>query len=162
MVEADKNNFELTDDQKQEIKEAYDLFDITNKGHIEVKELKVALRALDFEIEGNEFSSLMSRMNKTEDSSINYEEFKEIIAFKMIERDPIEEFRKNYKLLCGDENLITFDVLKKSVEDLSENMSNDEINEILSEVAIDNKLGITEEDFIRIMKQHSGLSLNNI
>jgi centrin-1 len=37
---------ELTDKQKKDIKEAFDLFDSDGSGVIDVKELKVALRGL--------------------------------------------------------------------------------------------------------------------
>lgn len=40
---------ELTEEQKQEIKEAFDLFDTEGVGYIDSKELKVAMRALGFE-----------------------------------------------------------------------------------------------------------------
>jgi Ca2+-binding EF-hand superfamily protein len=40
---------ELTEKQKKDIKEAFDLFDADGSGVIEIKELKVALRALGFE-----------------------------------------------------------------------------------------------------------------
>ena len=36
-------------EQKQEIKEAFDLFDTDGSGEIDSKELKVAMRALGFE-----------------------------------------------------------------------------------------------------------------
>ena len=46
-----KNTYkqELTEDQKKEIKDAFDLFDTSGSGTIEPKELKVALRALGIE-----------------------------------------------------------------------------------------------------------------
>ena len=40
---------ELTDEQKQEIREAFDLFDTDGSGTIDAKELRVAMRALGFE-----------------------------------------------------------------------------------------------------------------
>ena len=40
---------EITEEQKQEIKEAFDLFDSESTGAIDAKELKVAMRALGFE-----------------------------------------------------------------------------------------------------------------
>ena len=40
---------EMSDAQKQEIKMAFDLFDTSGQGTIEEKELKVALRALQFD-----------------------------------------------------------------------------------------------------------------
>jgi len=40
---------ELNEEQKQEIREAFDLFDADGSGTIDIKELKVAMRALGFE-----------------------------------------------------------------------------------------------------------------
>ena len=40
---------ELSEKQKKDIKEAFDLFDADGSGVIDIKELKVALRALGFE-----------------------------------------------------------------------------------------------------------------
>ena len=39
----------MTETQKQEIKDAFDLFDTSGSGTIEPRELKVALRALGIE-----------------------------------------------------------------------------------------------------------------
>ena len=39
-------DFSLSEEQKQELKEAFDLFDGDGSGTIDAKELKVALRAL--------------------------------------------------------------------------------------------------------------------
>ncbi len=54
---------ELTDPQKAEVKEAFDLFDTNGSGIIEVKELKVALRALGFEPQKEEIKTLISDLN---------------------------------------------------------------------------------------------------
>ncbi len=39
----------MTEEQKQEIREAFDMFDTDGSGTIDAKELKVAMRALRFE-----------------------------------------------------------------------------------------------------------------
>ena len=41
---------ELSEEQKQEIKEAFDLFDTDKTGTIDYHELKVAMRALGFDV----------------------------------------------------------------------------------------------------------------
>ena len=50
----------LTDEQKQEIKEAFDLFDTDGSGSIDSKELKVAMRALGFEPKKEEIQKMIS------------------------------------------------------------------------------------------------------
>ena len=54
---------ELTEQQKNEIKEAFDLFDTNGSGIIEVKALKVALRALGFEPMKEEIKRLINDLN---------------------------------------------------------------------------------------------------
>jgi Ca2+-binding EF-hand superfamily protein len=50
----------VTQDQKQEIREAFDLFDADGSGSIDAKELKVAMRALGFEPKKEEIKKLMA------------------------------------------------------------------------------------------------------
>ena len=47
--DIDNYKQELSDQQRQDIKDAFDLFDTSGSGTIEAKELKVALQALGFE-----------------------------------------------------------------------------------------------------------------
>jgi len=54
---------ELTEAQKAEIKEAFDLFDTNGSGIIDMKDLKVALRALGFEPAKEEIKRLISDLN---------------------------------------------------------------------------------------------------
>jgi len=51
---------ELTEEQKQEIREAFDLFDTDGSGTIDAKELKVAMRALGFEPKKEEIKKVCS------------------------------------------------------------------------------------------------------
>lgn len=50
----------MTESQKAEVKEAFDLFDTNGHGMIELKDLKVALRALGFEPQKEEIKRLVS------------------------------------------------------------------------------------------------------
>jgi centrin-1 len=49
----------LTASQKNEIKKAFDFFDISGSGTIEAKNLKVVLRALGFDPSNEEISNLI-------------------------------------------------------------------------------------------------------
>jgi centrin-1 len=53
---------ELTEEQRQEIKEAFDLFDTESSGVIDVKELKVAMRALGFEPKKEEVRKILQEI----------------------------------------------------------------------------------------------------
>ncbi len=52
----------LTDEQKEEIKVAYELFDTNDSGTIDMKELKVAVRALGFELSKEQIKKLLKEI----------------------------------------------------------------------------------------------------
>jgi len=70
-----KKQKELTEEQKQEIKEAFDLFDTDGSGSIDSKELKVAMRALGFEPKKEEIQKMISDVDDDGSGTIEYEEF---------------------------------------------------------------------------------------
>lgn len=75
---------ELSEEQKQEIKEAFDLFDSEGVGAIDAKELKVAMRALGFEPKKEEIRRIIQDIDKNGDGFIKYEDFFEIMTVKMV------------------------------------------------------------------------------
>ena len=84
------NKMALTEEQKQEIREAFDLFDTDGSGSIDAKELKVAMRALGFEPKREEIKKLISEVDKDGTGVIDFPEFLDMMTAKMVERDPRE------------------------------------------------------------------------
>ncbi len=75
---------ELTEEQRQEIKEAFDLFDTDSTGVIDAKELKVAMRALGFEPKKEDIRRILQEVDSKGDGVIRFEEFMEIMTGKMV------------------------------------------------------------------------------
>merc|ERR1712150_297322 len=86
-----KKQKELTDEQKQEIKEAFDLFDTDGSGEIDSKELKVTMRALGFEPKKEEIQKMISDVDDDGSGTIGYEEFLKMMTHKILNRDPKDE-----------------------------------------------------------------------
>jgi Ca2+-binding EF-hand superfamily protein len=73
---------------------------------------------------------------------------------KMAERDPREEMLKAFRLFDDDETgKISFKNLKRVAKELGENMTDDEIQEMIDEADRDGDGEIGEEEFMRIMKK---------
>lgn len=75
---------EITEEQRQEIKEAFDLFDSEGAGVIDAKELKVAMRALGFEPKKEEVRKVLQEIDKHGDGVIRYDDFLSIMSVKMV------------------------------------------------------------------------------
>ena len=104
----------LTEDQTQEIREAFDLFDTDGSGRIDAKELKVAMRALGFEPSKEEVRRLIAEVDRDGGGQVEFAEFLVMMTTKMGERDSREEMIKAFRLFDDDETgKISFRNLKR-------------------------------------------------
>jgi centrin-3 len=69
---------QLTDDQRQEIKEAFELFDTDKDGFIDYHELKVAMRALGFDLKKAEILKLLKENARNGDNFMDFPAFDRI------------------------------------------------------------------------------------
>merc|ERR1739840_34361 len=132
-----KKQKELTDEQKQEIKEAFDLFDTDGSGEIDSKELKVAMRALGFEPKKEEIQKMISDVDDDGSGTIGYEEI--LKAFRLFDDD--------------ETGKISFKNLKRVAKELGERMTDEELQEMIDEADRDGDGEVNEEEFLRIMKK---------
>merc|ERR1712134_171098 len=65
----------LSEEQIEEIREAFNLFDADNSGAIDVRELKAAMRALGFEVKKEELKKMISDIDNDGNGSIEFQEF---------------------------------------------------------------------------------------
>ncbi len=70
------------------------------------------------------------------------------------ERNPVEEMMKAFRLFIDDgEDKIQLRHLTRVARELGENMSQDELQEMIDEADRSGQGSISEDDFIRIMKK---------
>merc|ERR1712007_203333 len=81
---------ELTPEQQNDIKQAFELFDTDGSGSIDTKELKVAMRALGFEPKQEEINKMIGDVDDDGSGTIEYPEFLKMMTFKILKRDPKE------------------------------------------------------------------------
>ena len=147
-----KKRTELTEEQKQEIKEAFDLFDTDGSGNIDQKELKVAMRALGFEPKREEVRRMIAESNRDGSGTISFETFQEVMALKMHARNPKEEAIKAFRLFDDDETgTISLKNLRRVAKELGENMTDDELQEVIDFCDKDGRGEILLEDFCTVL-----------
>lgn len=147
---------ELTEEQKQEIRDAFDLFDTDGTGTIDAKELKVAMRALGFEPKKEEIRKMIQDIDREGSGTIDFNDFLTLMTAKMSEKDSKEEIAKAFKLFDDDETgKISFKNLKRVSKELGENLTDEELQEMIDEADRDGDGEINEQEFLRIMKKTS-------
>ncbi|RXM31145.1 Centrin-1 [Acipenser ruthenus] len=150
------NKPELAEEQKQEIREAFDLFDTDGSGTIDVKELKVAMRALGFEPKKEEIKKMIADVDKEGSGTIDFNDFLSMMTQKMSEKDTKEEILKAFRLFDDDgTGKISFKNLKRVAKELGENLTDEELQEMIDEADRDGDGEINEQEFLRIMKKTS-------
>ena len=153
---AVKKKNDISEEQKQEIREAFDLFDTDGSGSIDAKELEVAMRALGFEPKEEEVAKMIADIDADGSGTIDFNEFLDMMTAKMGDRDSTEEIIKAFKLFDDDNTgKISFRNLKRVAKELGENISDEEIQEMIDEADRDGDGEIGQDEFIRIMSKSS-------
>lgn len=148
--------FDLSDEQKADIKEAFDLFDTEGSGQIDSKELKVAIRALGFEPKKEEIKRMIADIDKEGTGKISFADFLQLMTVKMAEKDSNEEILKAFRLFDDDDTgTISFKNLKRVAKELGENLNDEELKEMIEEADLDGDGEVNEEEFLRVMKKTS-------
>jgi len=145
---------ELSEDQKQELREAFDLFDADKTGTIDLHELKVLMRALGFEVKKPEVIKLVHDVDPNNVGNVDYDHFLEIMSEKYAERDPEEEIHKAFQLFDDDNTKkISLKNMRRVARELGENLSEEELQAMIDEFDRDQDGEISSDEFMYIMRQ---------
>jgi len=93
--------------------------------------------------------------------TIDFNEFLDMMTSKMSERDSREEILKAFRLFDDDETgKITLKNLRRVAKEIGENMTDEELQEMIEEADLDGDNEIDQEEFLRIMKKTSSVMRN--
>eukprot|EP00656_Telonema_subtile_P050695 TRINITY_DN6638_c0_g1_i1.p2 TRINITY_DN6638_c0_g1~~TRINITY_DN6638_c0_g1_i1.p2 ORF type:complete len:151 (+),score=35.62 TRINITY_DN6638_c0_g1_i1:199-651(+) len=125
----------VTDEMRAEIREAFELFDTDGSGTIDSKELKVAMRSLGFEPKNEEIRKMISDVNKDGSGTANFDEFMAMMTAKMSGKGATGDWVKAFRVLDEeDSGSVSFENLKRVAVELGENMTDEELAEMLREI----------------------------
>ena len=144
----------LTEDEIEEIKEAFDLFDTDGSGTIDPKELRAAMQSLGFEAKNQTIFQMISDLDKNKSGSIDFEEFLDMMTARMSDKDTREDISKVFRLFDDDTSgSITLRNLRRVAKELGETMTDEELQEMIDEADRDGDGEVSQDEFIRIMEK---------
>ncbi|KAK5044512.1 hypothetical protein LTR84_010723 [Exophiala bonariae] len=164
---------ELSEEQRDEINEAFSLFDLDRDRHLDYHELRVAMRSLGFTIPKPEVAQIMQahgvpkpqfkrgppgRGQQTYHSSqllIPQNAFQRIAAQRVFERDPADEVERALLLFDPDQRgYIEAEDIRRVSRELGETgLEDDEIQAMIEEFDYDGSGSVSKEAFYAICLQ---------
>lgn len=152
----------LDDEQTEEIREAFSLFDTEQSGAIDARELKAALRALGFEVKKEDVRRMLADIGKDPSQPIDFNEFCEMMKGRMPDKNSRVEIDKVFALFDEDETgKISFRNLKRIAQELGESLTDEELQEMIEEADRDGDGLISPEEFYRVMRKRGGNPLDD-
>jgi Ca2+-binding EF-hand superfamily protein len=180
-LRAGSMRLELTEPQRAEIRQAFDLFDTDGQGaHIPAlladaqswrrthsaesgfsvaatgvigaDALKVVLRALGFEPGKEEVKALVASTDSTGSGLVDFNEFLEILITHMSKGDTREEAMRAFRQYDLDKRgRISFENLKQVTRNLGEVMTDEELLEMIQAADLDGNGVVTPDEFWRVL-----------
>ena len=142
----------LTEEQKKEVREAFDLFDPEGTGTVHAKELKFAMEALGFDAKKEEIERMLVDAGKEGARAVDFEDFLGWATPRMSAKDPKEELLKAFRLLDSDgTGKISFRNLKRVAMELGDDVTDEELREMIEHADRDKDGEVDEQEFLRIM-----------
>ncbi|KAF2770529.1 EF-hand [Teratosphaeria nubilosa] len=166
----------LSEEQREEVNEAFTLFDLDKDNHIDYHELKVALKALGFDLPKQEILQLLQQHGVAASSIHNpastsrpappqpsasftgptrlllpHSAFVLIAASKIRDRDPQEEILRAFELFDQEgKGRISVEDLRRVARELGEGLQEEELVAMVEEFDVRGEGGIGREEFLNI------------
>ncbi|KNC46701.1 Ca2+-binding EF-Hand superfamily protein [Thecamonas trahens ATCC 50062] len=118
------------------------------------------MRALGFDVRKEEVLRILQDLDKDEAGTIDFSEFKGVMAVKISERDPLDEIRKAFRLFDEDQTgFISLKNMRRIAKELGEHMTDEELQAMIDEFDRDQDGMISESEFCAIMLPDDDLNL---
>ena len=141
---------DLALNKEKEYKNIFDMYDSNKDGNVNSLELANILKSININISDEEIKEIMTEIDLEGNGQINYEEFISILNRREKDVDNEEELLKAFKVFDKEGNgLININELKHIMLTVGNNLSENEINDMLAEADTDMDGYINYEEFIR-------------
>eukprot|EP00929_Paragymnodinium_shiwhaense_P040934 TRINITY_DN21298_c0_g1_i1.p1 TRINITY_DN21298_c0_g1~~TRINITY_DN21298_c0_g1_i1.p1 ORF type:complete len:167 (+),score=41.65 TRINITY_DN21298_c0_g1_i1:140-640(+) len=148
-----KKQKDLTEEQMQELKEAFDSFDVSGKGALNDRDMKQMMKQLGYtDLSKEAVMHLIVSVDEDGSGLIEFDEFIIMMKILILDRDQGSEILKAFQLFTEGER-ITFQDLRRLADELGEPFTDEELREMVDEGDREGRGGLDEDDFLRVMRR---------
>ena len=142
----------LTDETINQFHYLFDLFDKDSSGTITTKELGTVMRNLGQNPSEEELKQLIREVDLNGDGTIDFKEFLCLMVKKMDDSDIDQELQDAFKFFDGDKDgYITSLELRNAMNNLGDEYTPEEAEEMIKEGDLDNDGRIDYDEFMKLV-----------
>ncbi|XP_050757997.1 uncharacterized protein LOC127019810 [Gymnogyps californianus] len=144
--------FPVSEEQRRELREAFELFDPYGSGLIDVSDLKITVRALGCELGKEEMKRIVSEFSEEGSGKLTFKSFLQVMTQKMAEPCLKKEILEAFKVFdCDGTGKISFENLKVVASEVGEDITDEELQEMIAEADVDGDGVVDKQEFLRIL-----------
>ncbi|KAL4488514.1 hypothetical protein ABPG72_013082 [Tetrahymena utriculariae] len=140
-----------------EIKQAFDIFDQSRDGTIDPLELRQAFEELGWKSNNKFIYKILEEIDNDYSGGIGFDEFLQIATSKVTDKNSKKETDKVFRMFDSHESnrngkgYITIDDLKRIAEELGEDMTEEELQDMFNRADADQDGKVIDIDIYNIM-----------
>ena len=149
--------------EDEELKQAFDLFDVYKNGKLNGSELKEAFLALGFNTKAFSVWKCIEELEKGNKDGIDFDTFRDVVKGRIGDLSSKKEMRKIFDLFVDDPNqdVIAINSMRRVAKELGDDISSDELKQVLLRAA-ENGHTINFDEFYSIMVTFKNLNPDDI
>ena len=154
---SDREN--TSTEENEDLRQAFDLFDVKENGKIDPNEIKETMKQLGFDTKNPTIFKIIEDLDTPEskkNGGISFSEFSESMNKRLGDKESKEGIRRIFDLFVDDVNAeyIPLESLKKIAKELGDKSSDDELKNMI-ECASKNNGKLSFDDFYYIISKNS-------
>ena len=154
MKEDDSNSeiISLSEETKADYMDAFNMFDTNHDGTINSQKIGELMRKLGKNPTEAQLTKIIGNIAKNNSKQIVFDDFVELMEQKNKENDPEIEIINMFQIFNKENNgLISNEELFHIIRTFGETLTDEEIQEIITEADVDGDGFINYEEFVRMM-----------
>ena len=146
-------------EENEELRQAFDLFDVKENGKIDPSEIKETMKQLGFDTKNPTIYKIIEDLDTADskkNGGISFSEFSESMNKRLGDKESKEGVRRIFDLFVDDVNAeyIPLESLKKIAKELGDKSSDDELKDMI-ESASKNNGQLSFDDFYYIISKNA-------
>lgn len=150
--EEEEEEFNLTDDQILDFKDAFKKFDEDGSGEISTEELGTVMRMLGHDLKQYQLEDCIAFVDADGSGSVDFSEFLELMKMKTKEHQEEAEVKEAFRILDREnKGEISSSIIKEILMQLDEDITEEDVDEMIYEIDEDGSGWVDYDEFKKLM-----------